>query len=246
MKEKWILSGLSFLLIILLATCGSDTAEQEHADAAVTPGVMDGETVEQEEAGAVENPDAMLTGSDLPLSSLLILGTFNLEETELAVDAEQAVELLSLWKAVRSMGSSDTTADAEMEALYKQIQDSMTVEQIQAIDDMSLEQESLRTVMAELGLGFGDGMGVKAPEDMAGMSQEELETRMAQRQAEKAQGGDSDGPGFGPPEGGMPLSDLSEEERATAVAERGGAQMPERINDILLDPLIELLEERAG
>src|SRR4030042_2177913 len=43
----------------------------------------------------------------LPVQSQLIAGTLKLEEGEWAVSAEQAAQLLPLWKAARGLGSRD-------------------------------------------------------------------------------------------------------------------------------------------
>ena len=41
------------------------------------------------------------------------------------------------------MSASNTTAAAEMTALYSQIQDAMTAQQIQAIEDLNLSPASI-------------------------------------------------------------------------------------------------------
>ena len=89
--------------------------------------------------------------TDLPLASQLALGTLNLDETSYPIDKAQAAELLPLWKALRALSSSDTTAPQEIEALVKQIQNILTAEQVKAITDMQLSNEDLVAFMQEQG-----------------------------------------------------------------------------------------------
>jgi len=52
------------------------------------------------------------------LPTQLALGTLSLEDTAQAVTAEQAAELLPLWKAVHSLNASDNVTTLEMNAVY--------------------------------------------------------------------------------------------------------------------------------
>jgi hypothetical protein len=83
------------------------------------------------------------------LENKLAVGTLKLENTPQAVTAEQAKELLLLWKAVKSLSASTTTASEETAALYQQIQDTMTAEQLQAIQSFSLTQEDISALMKQ-------------------------------------------------------------------------------------------------
>lgn len=182
------------------------------------------------------------TAGELPATTQLILGTLKLEETENAVTAEQAAELLTLWQTLQVLSESDTAAQQETEALITQIQETMTGEQMQAITDMDLSREDMMTVMQEQGLG----MGVN-PQNSTSQS-----------------GSSSSGGGFTGPAGGMPPPDergfqgggpgmvaggqgqtLSADQIATAQAARqaGGGNM---IPAPLLNALIEFLKEKAG
>jgi hypothetical protein len=187
----------------------------------------------------------------LPVNSQLALGTLQLEGTEHAVTPEQAKTLLPLWQALQG----GVTAQTEINAVMKQIEGTMTQEQLTAIAAMQLTQEDLQTWMEEQGLqmpgGPGEGGGQQGlpPEATrqpggfgppGDLSQEEQEAMRATAEA-----------------GGLgPRGDLSQEEQEAmrATAEAGG--MPARAGGranagsgqliILLNPLIELLETRAG
>jgi hypothetical protein len=83
--------------------------------------------------GATARRDRM----QLPTEMQMLLGTFKLEGTDQAVTAEQASTLLPLWKAYRTMIADDTAASNEISSLTTQIHDSMTADQLSAIEDMN-------------------------------------------------------------------------------------------------------------
>jgi hypothetical protein len=128
----------------------------------------------------------------------LILGTLQLREGDLAVDAAQAAELLPLWKAYRALAQSDATSDAERAALLKQVREAMRPDQLAAIDALAMGAENQAALAAEMGLEMPDrGMG--------DLSQDEIAARMAERgidPAAMAAGGDFGGGGMMAPGGG--------------------------------------------
>ena len=163
----------------------------------------------------------------MPLSMKLPVGTLMLEETPLAVTPAQAQELLPLWQMLRALQESGTASQVEIEAVLDQIQAAMTPEQLAAIDEMS--REDMQALFQELGMRrqgdseTGEGGGFRPPEGMMPPG-----------------GGEGLPPGMGP--GGF--GELSPEERATVMAERGGMGM--RFGAGMTDAVIELLEMRAA
>jgi hypothetical protein len=124
---------------------------------------------------------------------------------------------------MQTMKQGGVTAQAEVDAVLKQIEGTRTQEQLEAIAAMQLRQKDLWVWMQEQGLGRLSG-GEMPPEmatrmaEFQGMSEEEREAARATMQAG----------------GGMPG-------RPGAPGEASGRQFV-----ILLNPLIELLEARAG
>jgi hypothetical protein len=208
------------------------------------------EAVVESEAVAGEPSTTEMGGLD-PLTRLA-LGTLELEGTGDAVSVEQAAELLPLWKLLQS----DTLqGEAENAAIVKQIEGKMAAEQLAAIDGMGLTVEAMRAWMESsaaqaLGLAMGapnggagapgapGGQGAPEPgalqnlseeerakmrEEFSSMSAEERATRMAEMGGQPPDGG--------PPEGGE------------MGARPGGAG---RQANVLLEPLVELLTERAA
>ncbi len=190
---------------------------------------------------------------EMPQVLQLALGTFKLESTAYAIDAEQAAALLPLWKAARSLSQSETAATEEVNAIVKQIQETMTGEQIQAIQGMKLTMRDMGDIAEELGLEFAGegGFGNIDPELRA--------TMQAARESGQAPpdgfgggvpgagpgGGPGGGFGGGVPGGGPGGEGLSPEARQTAIAERGGFPGATLgLNTALLDALIEFLESK--
>ena len=246
--KLWHMISVFALAAILLAGCGG-------AEATPTAAVEEGDT------GAYTSGVLDTSYADaLNVRSQLMLGTMQLEGTGNAVTPEQAQALLPLWQAMQG----GVTAQQEVAAVLKQIEGTMTSEQMEAIAAMQLTQEDLRTWMQEQGVGPGGGPG-------EGVSSDARATRQAQF-----------GEGEVPPdmgtrparlgEGEMPpematrraeMENMSEEEREALRATMeagggfpGGGGMPGEAGgapgagrggfDPMLNPLIELLAERAG
>jgi hypothetical protein len=150
----------------------------------------------------------------LPVSSQLVLGTFQLEGTGNAITPDQAKTLLPLWQAIQG---GSLQSDAETNAVLKQIEGGMTTEQLAAIAAMQLTVEDLRAWMQEQGVnlappsGVAPGSGGFAPPN--GMNREEMAAMRATAQA-----------GGGMPGGGGPFGNMNEEELTAmrATAEAGG------------------------
>jgi hypothetical protein len=219
---------LSILIAIVVAACAAPSADAPQASNSASEAALP--------------ISAALEPGDLPLQTSLVLGTLKLEGTPQAVVPEQASQLLTLWKAVRSLAESDTTSEVEMEALTRQIEAAMTAEQLQAIEAMDLTQEDGMALMQELGPGqvftsdrpAGGVLTDGGPPDGGPF----------------IQGGPPGGSSGAPPDtffagpGGDEGASLTPEQLATLQARResgGGAGMNLR----LLQPLLDLLEERS-
>lgn len=96
--------------------------------------------------------------TDLSATAEILLGTFQLEGTDLEVTPEQAKQLLPLWQMLQSLSTSSTAASEEIEAVEAQIKSTMTTAQIEAIQGMQLTQEDLMTLMRE-NMGSAQGTG---------------------------------------------------------------------------------------
>ncbi len=170
--------------------------------------------------------------------SQLALGTLQLEETDLALDEALAAELLPLWQALQSLSNSEITAEAELNAVVNQIQDAMAVEQIQAIADMKLTEESFTTLLESGELAFGRG----------GFGRGDGENGGSGFPGGGFPGGfpgGGPGAGFGGPGGGF--GNPSEDDIATRQAQFSEGDFAGAIQErVLLGSVIRLMQEKSG
>lgn len=237
--KLWHIGLVMALAATVLAGCGGEQATPAPAD---------------EGGGETYASDMLDTSYDgaLNASSQLALGTIQLEETEQAVTSEQAASLLPLWQALQG----GVTAQAEVNAVLKQVEGTMAQEQLATIAAMQLTQEDLRAWMQEQGLGAGAGF----PGAGGDMSEEEREAARATRQAGGGGGTWGDQGGEMPPEMATrraEMENMSEEEReALRATMQAGGGAGGRVGTrgatdgrqfaVLLNPLIELLTQRAA
>lgn len=177
----------------------------------------------------------------------LVLGTFRLEGTAEAVTPEQAQTLLPLWQLIQ--GGTLQSTD-ETNAVLKQIEGKMSSAQLAAIEGMQLTNDDMRMWMEEQGIEFPQG---GAPEGQGGpgafqdlseeeraqmreefqnLSPEARATQMAEMGIQ--QPGGQGGQGFDP------------NAMATRRAQGGGGGGRPGGGSFLIQPLIDLLTERAA
>jgi len=231
--KKITLTLILIVLVLALAACGGTASEPEAANPSTN-----GDSAASNGNDNGNNSDGEY---DLPVGTMLTLGTVMLEETGYAVDAEQASALLPLWKALRSFGESETTAQAEIDAVISQIGDTMTAEQISMIEGMGLTMEDTGVVAEILGVemgGFGSRFGEMTPE-----MQETMQAMRESGELQSSGGGPGSGQGLG---GGLGGAEMDPDARATAMAERSGARGARSgISSFLLDGIIEFLEAKV-
>ena len=157
--------------------------------------------------------------------SQLAVDTLELEGTSQAVTSAEAKQLLPLWQKVQTLSTDPNSNPSDLQTVYQQIQDDMTPDQVSAMQSMSLSQSDFQALMQKYNIqvtpgAFGNG-GTSFPT----LTADQRATREAQRTAQADSG---NGQGFNgtPPPGGF----------------RGGRGM----NMMFLDPLITLLQQRAG
>lgn len=227
----------SILLIFILGACSSSP----------------GDTSAQAAQNNVQGTE--IPGGSASLAMRLALGTFKLEETDLAITPEQASELLPLWKAALSLSQSDNVAAEELEAVFEQIQETLSEEQGDAITAMELSFEDMASIAEQydldLGRGGGFGFGDITPEMQATAEAARESGEFPDFRGGFGEGG---GPGFGEgggpgPGGGFfqgePPEGVNPEARQTAIAERGGSLRPRiGVNTTLIEALIEFLEAK--
>jgi hypothetical protein len=180
----------------------------------------------------------------------LAIGILKLEGTDKAVTVEQAKNMLPLWKAVRSLSTGDNTSADEITALYKQIRETMTAEQVQAIQAMNLSQADIQALVQQQG----------APDSARPTAgQKSSQTTNSSRSQSSGSGGGMPGggmpggPGGMPPEiGGMPggipggAGSGQTSTRSTPSAGKPSGDFQTGINVRLASAVIRLLNQKAG
>jgi hypothetical protein len=231
MKRKTILTLLISAVLITLTACGI-----------INPSSSTGTTTSAASNQQAAVGPAGFDPSKLTADQKLVIGTLKLEGTPQAVTAQQAVELLPLWKAVRSLGASSTASEDEVTALYQQVRDTLTADQLSAIDKMTITTDDFKALMGSFG---AQNNGASTTGAQA--------TRQANRQSSNFQagGGPQGGPGGGGPQPGadMPPGAIAQggpmtqgTAQSTRTANRSGMGMM----NMFIQPLINLLETRAG
>jgi hypothetical protein len=238
-SNKWkLVVGVLAVLVLTACSTGSTSVDAgADSGAGNEEAQIDGsQGAESTEAEIGRDGAFRLGDAELPALMQLTLGIFQLESTKRAVNADQAGEMLPLWKAYRSLSSSDTVAQVELEAVVNQIQELLTADQIAAISSMELTQEDVQSMIEGLGIEFRPPEGF----DGEGFNPDQFRQQF---------GGGGPGGGQGGAFGGQ--GNFDPNAAATARAEagiegevRGG--FGGRAGIFLLDPLIDLLEERAG
>jgi hypothetical protein len=183
-------------------------------------------------------------------ATLLLLGTLKLKGTEQAVTPGQARELLPLWQVYQEISTSDSAAQAEIDALEKQIEESMTSAQMEAIQAMHLTPQDIFTVMQEMGIEMGIG---QRPSTSGSGNTGNFVPGMGGAGGPPAMGGGGSGGAFPdggqmPADGQMPDGGQGFDPEQIATAQASGSQTG-RGNLMLiglLDALIQYLQEIIG
>lgn len=184
----------------------------------------------------------------------LALGTIKLENSDLAVDSAQAQELIPLWKAYASLSQSDITAQAELDAVMRQIQDKMTAEQLALIESWELTAQDMQLIMDEFGIELGRGSG-----DGTGTGSNQGERPEGVIPGQGMGGGQGPGGGMGsgiPGSGALPPADLlpgsetgslDADSLATLEAQRSERRAEMNFLPInLINALVDILQEKSG
>ena len=144
MKKITVVFSVLILIAISISACNASEQVNPATQQGTSIANADTDNSSGDDTGIVENTQVpatpgsrqRLADGEIPLAMKITLGTFLLEGTDYPINAEQAAELLPLWKALRSLSESETTAAEEIQALLNQIQDTLTPEQIATMDSM--------------------------------------------------------------------------------------------------------------
>jgi outer membrane murein-binding lipoprotein Lpp len=187
-------------------------------------------------AGCSNTVTTTTTASNaLPAVTEVAAGIIKLEDTTNAVTVSQATELLTLWEGYQSLSNSDTVSTVELEALVKQIQGSLSAEQLQAIKTMGLTEQTVSEYVQTLTVNAQPNMPVVTP-GTSSLSQ-------------AAPGGGPGGPGGTPGGGDSVMSTIDgggAVMQGTAEATQPAAStLVSQVDGRLLQALIQMLQSRS-
>jgi len=193
-------------------------------------------------------------GNSAPISTAtqLLVGTFKLEGTDLAITSAQAKQMLPLWQTLKALSNSNTAADEEINAVVDQIKSNMTSQQMTRITAMKLTQQDIMSLMSQAGVPSNGVNATTTPMALNGFPG-----------GNNSQGGGGaagaggppggGGPGGGMPAGGggggMPLGGGIDPgamggPNGASTTPQAVRQMPNQVPAPLLNTLIELLQNK--
>lgn len=189
----------------------------------------------------------------LPVAGQLAAGTLKLEGSDVAVDPQQASQLLPLWQGLSSLLTSATSSDQEIQGVVAQIEATMSADQVAAIAAMQITQSDLTDLIQSAPPGLANG------------------ATSAQIQATRragSEGGFGPGGGFGPVSGGsgafigsgpgggsaaglpgasagVPQTTASADQQATAQAYQD-QYATAGVNPMMVRAVIQYLQSKSG
>jgi hypothetical protein len=173
------------LTVFLTACSGSSTtnspanqapatqANQQEAETSVETQPTAASATTTNSSSAVLNTDYE---NAVSIESQLVIGTLKLNSGDQALTKDQATALIPLWTNLKTITESmmpqrgqpgadanstsepqttNTETQSKIDALMQQIQAIMTPEQLKAIADMKITQESAITILQDQGVNFG-------------------------------------------------------------------------------------------
>lgn len=180
MKRLILSISLLALAAVLLTACASTVGPQANGAKA---GVVSGTSLDTSYTNA------------LPARNQLLLGTLKLDEGTHPLSDAQVAVLLPLWQGVRGTMNSGAAAQAESDALLKQIEAALTADQRADIRGWKLTQADLQAWATSQGIsaGTGNASGGGAGSGVPGSGQTLTTEQRATRQAERGGGADAGG-----------------------------------------------------
>jgi hypothetical protein len=184
------------------------------------------------------------TGSSnnvLPTETQLAVGTLKLTGTDQDVTADQAKELVVYWEVYQKLSQSETAAQAEIDGLTAQIQETMTDGQMNAITAMNITQQDVLTSM----------QGVTDVSSNTGDSTISLPSGSASGGGMPAGGPPADGGGAPLDGGGMP-SDMSGAAQAPGTDQsqssqaNSGSTVIAEVPSALVEAVIQALQQKIA
>jgi hypothetical protein len=98
----------------------------------------------------------------LPVDTVVGIGIIKLESTDNAIDSETAANLLPLFKALKALSTNSNTSVAEISALNRQIKNTLTADQLKAIENLKITAVDVNKLLKENGLTASSSSGTSS------------------------------------------------------------------------------------
>ena len=179
------------------------------------------------------------SNSSLPIETQLAVGTLKLAGTDQDVTADQAKNLVVYWQVYKELSQSQTAAQAEIDGLIAQIQETMTADQISAIAEMNITQQDV--------LASTQGVSVTSSGSSSTVS---VPSSSSNGGGMPAGGPPSDG-GGAPPDGGMSpeisgAASTSGTSQTQSVQTSSGASVTASVPSALVEAVIQSLQKKIA
>jgi hypothetical protein len=223
----------SLALVVVLAACAPSQAtpqlllENTQSNSTPFPDTAGTPQPNDQQNGA---PGGFQNAS---LESKLAYGTLKLEGTSNAVTAEEAKKLLPLWQKISDLRTSGTPTPEDAQAVYTQIEQAMTPDQITAITQVTMNPQDFQSLMQTLGITITPGAGGQGFGNGNGQSTQTAD-QQATRTARRTQAAGTPGAGF------------SGTRTPGAQGDFGGRGGFGGFSSMFVDSLIKILTTRAG
>ncbi len=178
------------------------------------------------------------TSNELPTETRIAVGTLKLTGTDQDVTAQQAEQLLILWQTYKQLSQSDTAAQAEVDGLVAQIQETMTAGQMTAITDMHITQQDVFTSMQGVTVTTSNSTKASTISVPSGSS--------------SGGGMPAGGPGGAPPDGGGMPVEMGGGASGTSTGQTqhaqtsSGSQNLTKVPSALVEAVIQSLQQKIA
>jgi hypothetical protein len=172
--------------------------------------------------------------SGLQVKDKLAVGILKLEDSTLAVTAAQARDLLFMWKGIKSLNTNNNTSPLEIAAIYDQMQETLTPQQVQSIRDMNITDGDIGMLMQKY--------GIVSTNPVVGANTKKTSTS-------SNRGGPGGDPMMGPPPGGDmmggPMGGAGTNSNAKTSSTTKSSSAP-NYNLVFIDAVIQVLKHKTG
>jgi predicted outer membrane protein len=160
-------SILLTLLVLVLTACGAAstttdqalTAQESTAVADLVSDIVSSTLGPTTAATSASTGSVRLTTdyeNAVPVSMQLVVGILQLEGTDLAITSSQAESFITVLNFLKDLSTNTSATQEQIDALIEQAESILTGEQIAAITNMHITQDTLRSLMQQQGQGNGN------------------------------------------------------------------------------------------